>query len=194
MGRILVLLLVAGAIYLAVNRIDVFRSGPRIDGSHVTVESGDLELHFRSRGPVADSYMVFGGGTVPGRNRVGDVVVATLSMDYAREIHRSYPDFDQCSSRGAARAKRLTESTTFFAADSRARSALKEAVALHDQRVRSAGERTCLSVKGLGLQTESIRISSDGSDITEQFRPILDRSQLVLARSAEVVDCSALLR
>jgi hypothetical protein len=194
MARFLTLVLVIGAIYFAANRVDIFGGGPRIDGDQVVVESRDLEFHFQSRGPVADSYMVFGGTVVPGPNGLGDVVASTLSMDHARSISRSYPDFHLCKSPGAAQAKRFTKSTTFFAADRRARSALKQAVALHDERVRSGGERTCLSVEGVGLRAESILVSQDGSDITQQFRRFLDSSRLVLAQSAQVVDCSALLR
>jgi hypothetical protein len=194
MARLVTLLLVIGAIYFAANRIDIFGSGPRIDGNRVTVETADLELHFQSRGSVANSYMVFGGTVVPGPNGLGDVAISTLPMDRARSISRSYPDFHRCKSPGAAQAKRFMESTTFFAADRSTRSALEQAIALHDERVRSGGERTCVSVNGVDLRTESIRVRQDGSDITQQFSRILDRSRLVLAKSADVVDCRTMLR
>ncbi len=65
---------------------------------------------------------------------------------------------------------------------------------LNEERVRSGGERTCLTVSGSELSLDAVRLKQNSEDITSELRPKLARTRMVLAESAEIVDCQPLLR
>ncbi len=193
MGKLVLFAAILAAIYFMVNHIGLLGSGLREDSQHVIVKTEDLEFRFEKGDSVVTSYMLFGGSLASDRNSFSDVGMATLDERSVRAYSGRYPDFFKCSSPAAAQAKQHVESMMFIASSDSARSALREAVSLHDERVRSDGERTCIAVRGIELQPGSIHRTEDGSDMTSQLGGALRRSKLVLARSASVVDCRTLL-
>ncbi len=191
------LLVIAGVLFLAywATGIVVGQTGvPRVEGGTVHLDTDDLEVRFATLGPVSESYMLFGGNNEQPRNSLTHATMATLEISHARLIHERYPDFHMCKSPGAAKAKRLIETVSFLAAGRRARNALVEAVDLNEERVRSGGERTCLTVSGSELSLDAVRLKQNSEDITSELRPKLARTRMVLAESAEIVDCQPLLR
>jgi hypothetical protein len=138
--------------------------------------------------------MVFGGTNDPHRNGLTHALVAGLPMPQARAIHASYPDFHRCASQGASQAKRLVEEMSLIATTRAARDALIEVVDLHDERVRSGGDRTCLTVSGAQLMLDSIHLRQDGRDITQDVSKHFSRTRFFLAEQVEIPDCVTLLR
>jgi hypothetical protein len=193
MGKLVLFAAALGAIYFMVNYIGFLGPGPREDGQHVIVETEDLEFRFVKGASIVTSYMVFGGSLASGNNSFSDVGMATLDERSVRAYAVRYADFFECSSPAAAQAKQQVESLTFIASNDSARSALREAISLHEERVRNDAERTCIAVRGIELQPGSVHSTANGSDMTSQLGGALRRSKLVLARSASVIDCHTLL-
>ncbi len=169
-------------------------TGPRLDGRTVHLQTEDFEFRFARSGPVSDAYMIFGGNNDQLRNSTTHATVAALEIEHARLISQSYPDFHMCKSPGAANAQRLIETVSFIGAGRSARKAVRKAVDLHDERVRSGGERTCLKVSGARLSVDSVKLRQNGEDITDELRGALEGTRLVLAEKAQIADCEALLR
>lgn len=194
MGRVLA---IAAALFLAYWLVGVIMdrgAGPRVDGETVQVETEDLEFRFARSIPVQDAYMIFGGNNAQMRNSTTHATVAALRIDDARLIAERYPDFHMCKSQGAATAQRLIETVGFVGAGSAVRSTVRKVVDLHDERIQSGGERTCIQVSGARLSLDSVKVKENGEDITAQVRGPLAGTTLVLAEKAEIADCEALLR
>jgi hypothetical protein len=193
MNRVLVFIIFATAAYYLVDRIDA-SSGPHIQGREVVVETRDMEVRFTRGAAFSEAYMVFGGTNAELRNNVSDALLATLAMRHASLIHQRYPDFHLCKSPGAAQAQRYIESMNFIGTTRSARRAVREAVDVHAERIRSGGERTCISIAGAALSFDSVSLKDDGRDVTGEFGPALQLNPYYLAEEAELVDCASLLR
>ena len=194
MRALVILALLVAVGYALVNEVSLGSAAVRIDGSHVVVDTGQLEVRFTRAGSLSDSFMVFGGNAERHANSFTDATLATLAMRHAQLIHQSYPDFHRCKSPGAAQAQRLTETSNFVGANRGARRALVKAVGLHDERVGQGGERTCVSVNGEQLRFDSVRAKQDGSDLTQQLGRAFAGASFYLAESVEIPDCQTLLR
>jgi hypothetical protein len=192
-GRLLAIVLFLAAGFWLVNVIDP-NSAVRVDGRQVTVQTDDFEARFARLGPISESYMIFGGTNDQPKNSVMHASVATLAMRHAELIHQSYPDFQKCSSPGAAQAKRWIDQMNFIGANRSARKGLIEAIDLHDRSLRSGGERVCLKVSGSELTLESLHLRADGSDATRQVGPAFGRMKFYLAEEVELPDCRSYLR
>lgn len=180
--------------YLLIDKVGVNPfGGPAVSGREVVVETQQLRARFSKLGAFSDSYMVFGGNADRATNSVSDAILATLAVRHAELISQTYPDFHMCSSPGAAQAQRLVEDMTFVAANRAARRALAEVVDLHGRRVRSGGERTCVSVSGVELVLDSVQLKHDGQDITHETAGAFERSNFYLAERVELPSCEALL-
>jgi hypothetical protein len=194
MARVFALVAIGCAAYALLNRIDASSHGVNVEGREVRVETADLDARFSRIGALSDSYMLFGGTNRQPRNSVGHATLAALAMRHAEEIHQSYPDFDRCSSPGAAQAKQWLETMTMIAATRSAEKVLVKAIDLHAERVRGNGERTCVSISGAPLSLESVSLKQDGRDLTHEFGGALGRVDFYLAEHAELLDCATLLR
>jgi len=200
MGRLLIFLLIAGAIGLAMtNRVslhslDLRSTGTRIEGRSVILSTAQLEAHFSQVGRVEESYMLFGGDSHQRRNQLSHAVLAGLAIPYARSIAARYPDFHLCKSRGAPESQRLVESMNIVALDRSTRATLIEALALFEDRLQSGGERTCLHLHGSQLILDSVYVSENGEDISNRVLPTFAAVRFVLADQASIEDCTALLR
>ena len=192
--RIVTFLLIMAATWWLVNRLEVAPQGVAVNGNRVVVQTDDIEATFRRLAPVSETYMVFGGNNDQRQNSMVHALVAGLPMPKARAIHASYPDFHRCASPGASQAKRLTEEMSLIATTRAAHDALIEVVDLHDERVRSGGDRTCLTVSGAQLMLDSIHLRQDGRDITQDVSKHFSRSRFFLAEEVEIPDCVTLLR
>ena len=115
-------------------------------------------------------------------------------MQQARAIHSSWPDFHRCASPGAAQAKRYVEDLSLIASTRAARDALVDVVDLHAERIRSGGDRTCVSLTGERLMLESIHLRQNGEDLTQELSRAYSRSHFYLAEQVEIPDCVTLLR
>jgi hypothetical protein len=183
----------AGSWWL-VNRLEAAPQGVVVNGNQVVVQTDDIEATFRRIAPVFASYMVFGGNNDQRQNSMVHALVAGLPMPKARAIHASYPDFHRCASPGAAQAKQSIESMQMIGTTRAARSALIEAVDLHAERIRSGGDRTCLTFSGAELMLDSIHLRRDGQDVTQELGRLFGRSRFFLADQVELPDCVSLLR
>jgi hypothetical protein len=189
-----IFLLLMGSTWWLVNRLDAAPQGVAVNGSQVVVQTDDVEATFRRLAPVSESYMIFGGNNDQQRNSMVHALVAGLPMPRARAIHASYPDFHRCASSGAAQAKQSIESMQMIGTTRAARNALIEAVDLHAERIRSGGDRTCLTFSGAELMLDSIHLRHDGQDVTREVGKLFGRSRFFLAETVELPDCVSLLR
>jgi len=194
MGRLLgVVLLLGVAAWLLVDKIGIGPgAGVQSEGREVVVDSGGFEYRYSRIGSHDETYVIFGGNATqdgPIHASLGGLPLAS-----ARAIAARHPDFYMCRSGGAAEAKRLTQSLSFVAADGRARARLKEANDLFQERLRAGGERTCIRVEGANLLFDSAKAKQSGDDLTSKVKPLLNRTNLVLAERVEVQDCRSLFR
>ena len=198
MGRVFFFVILAGTAWLLLDileiSIDPRGVGTRIDGREIVVDADQLEARFSMVGSLDETYMLFGGDAQQRRNSLTHVTAAGLPMIDARAIAASYPDFHMCKSPGAKPAKRATRSMSFVAADRATLDTLTEAVELFHERVRAGGERTCIRISGAPIELDSVHVVDEDMDITGDVAPLLARSEIVLARSAEIRDCQPLLR
>jgi hypothetical protein len=185
--------LLAAAGYLLVGRLSLGSAGITLDGQQVLVETSDFEVRFTRVGHLSGSYMVFGGNNERPTNSVTHAIMATLGMHHAKFIAESYPDFHRCASPGAAQAKRLIEDMSFIGATRNAQRALAKVVDLHTKRIRSGGDRTCVSVSGAELMLDSMHLKHDGRDVTRDFAGAFKHSRFYLAEDVEIPDCQTLL-
>jgi hypothetical protein len=192
MARVLLLLcLLAGAYWLLTQT-----GGPQVqtDGSSVRLATQDLDVEFQRLEPISQSYMLFGGNNEQPRNSFTHATVAALALEDARLIAHDHPDFHLCRSPGAARAKERIATVSLLGATRRARRAVTKAVDLHRDRLASGGDRTCLTLAGARMALASARVREGGQDLTPKLGPALGRTELVLAETASIADCAALLR
>lgn len=196
MGKLLLLLVLAAAGgWVYTNGIHLTPGvDTRVEGRKVVLDSADVEVRYSQLGRVDETWMLFGGDATQRKNSPIHASLAGLPIVSARAIGARHSDFHLCRSPGADDAKRLTESLSFVAADGAALAGLQEAHALFEERLRSGGERTCVTVSGAQLLLDSVRLTHDDQDITGSFGPLLSRTKLVLAERVEVEDCQALLR
>ncbi len=196
--RLVIFLLIMAATWWLVSRLEVASQRVEVDASRVVVRTEDFETTFRKVGPMSGSFMVFGGNNDQHRNLATHALVAGLPMQHARSIHASYPDFHRCASPGAAQAKRYIEDLSLIASTRAARDTLVDVVDLHAERIRSGGDRTCMTLAGERLMLESIRLRQDGQDLTQDVTPELgqafSRSHVYLAEQVAIPDCATLLR
>jgi hypothetical protein len=194
MGRLVVFLLLIAAGYLLINRLDPSTPGLSEDGGQLVVETAQLEARFSRIGSLSDSFMVFGGNNQQMTNSLTHVTLSGLPIRHARLIGQTYPDFHLCKSPGAAQAQRLTESTSFIGANRGARRTLIEAIDVHGERVRSGGDRTCVTISGHQLTLDSVHLKHDGRDITRDVAPTFGGTRFAVAEEVELADCASLLR
>ncbi len=192
-NRALIFIILATAIYYAIDRIDA-SSGPRVEGRQVVVETRDLEVRFTRGAAFSEAFMIFGGSHADMRNMVGDALLSTLAMRHASLIHQRYPDFHLCKSPGAAQAKRYIEAMQLIGSTRGTRRALREAVDVHAERLRAGGERTCISITGAALAFDSVSLKADGRDVSGDLGQALRMNPYYLAEEAELLDCATLLR
>jgi hypothetical protein len=159
----------------------------------VEVETDDFKLRFSQQDAFSDSFMVFGGRSGDLKNNPIQVSFSVLTLDQARSIHRKYPDFHRCKSPGAPKAQRLIEDMSFVATDTRVRDILSEVVKLHEKRIGSGGNRTCMSVTGFEVELESVQDKKYGEDVTDQYSRHHRKDNFYIAEDAEVHDCQTLL-
>jgi len=198
MGRILFFLLLVGTGWFALNvigvSIDPRGVGTRVEGSAITLDSGEIEARYRMMGSLHEIYMLFGGDAQQRHNSITHVTAAGLPILNARAIAAVYPDFHLCKSPGAKQAQQHTQSLSFVAADRAALERLSEAIDLFEQRLGSGGERTCISVTGAPLSLESVKVAENGADLTREVAGTMRQTRLVLAQSVHIEDCQPLLR
>jgi len=196
--RILFFILLVGTGWFLLNvigvSIDPRGVGTRIEGRNITLDAGQLEARYRVVGSLHETYMLFGGDAQQRRNSITHATAAGLPILNARAISAVYPDFYMCKSPGARQAMDHTKALSFVAANRAALDALIEALDLFEERLRSGGERTCISVTGAPIALESVRIQQNGADVTRDVAGALDQTQLVLAQSVQIQDCQPLLR
>ncbi len=194
MGRFLIFILALGGGYLLIDKVGVSPfGGPQVNGREVVVETKQLRVHFTKVGSFSDSFMVFGGHNQRMTNRVDDASMATLAMRHAELISLTYPDFHRCASPGAAQAQQLTETSNFIGASRAAKRALVKAVDLHGERVRSSGDRTCISVSGSQLVFDSLELKETGQDLTAEMGSPFEQGSYYLAERVELPSCEDLL-
>jgi len=193
MVRLLLCLIVLfGVGYVVVERGG--SSGASFSGGDLVLDREDLEARFRLQGTVSESYMIFGGGRDDRhRNSFANVTYATLGLREAAAIHARYPDFHRCASPGSHEAKRLIQTTSLVAADRATARTLGDALDLHEQRVGSGGDRTCVTVRGSRIELSSVKVKENGEDITSQVVPRFRQASFRYIESAEIADCHALL-
>ena len=194
MGRLLFFAFIAYLGWLLMGEVEMSGSGPRMDGRQLVVETEDLEFRFDRFGSLSESYMVFGGNNDQMKNSLTHATLAALPMSDARLIAQRYPDFHMCKSPGAKQAQRATKTMSVVGGGASARRNLIKVVDLHEQRIRSGGERTCVSLKGSPLELDSVRVKADGTDITGRVGPMYRRTSFFFADHVELADCKALLR
>jgi hypothetical protein len=193
MARLIAFVLLAAAGYLLVGYVGLGPSNVRIDGEMVVVDVDQVEGRFHPGAPFSETFMVFGGLGKRLRNSVTDALIAGLAIQDARMIHSSYPDFHRCSSPGADTAKRLIQDLSFVARNRGVAKTLSKAIDLHGERIRSGGERTCVSVSGQRLSLASVKLKEPPIDITGDVAPMYAKTDIYLADDAEIEDCAALL-
>jgi hypothetical protein len=198
MGRILFFILLLGTGWFVLNvvgiSIDPRGVGTTVQGREVIRDADQLEARFSMVGSLHESYMLFGGDVQQRRNSITHATAAGLPIRNARSIASTYPDFHMCKSPGAKQAQQHTQSLSFVAADRDALKTLVEAVDLFEERVRSGGERTCISVTGSPISLKSVVVVENGAALTRDVAPMLNQSKLVLAQSVQIQDCQSLLR
>ena len=69
-----------------------------------------------------------------------------------------------------------------------------DVVDLHAERIRSGGDRTCVTLAGERLMLESVRLRQNGEDLTQEVGRAFSRSHFYLAEQVEIPDCVTLLR
>ena len=160
MGKLLLLLMIAGAIYGAARHfgyvgskpgaIELQGSGPGqvlvagVEGSKVT---------FTVNGPAKETYMVFGGSA--GGSSFSHASFSGIELAAIRRIARRYPDFHRCNSPGAPEAKRMAEDVQVVA-DRATLATLSVAVKAAAARERAGGERLCATIEGQWLTLEQM--------------------------------------
>jgi hypothetical protein len=188
MGRLIAFVLVAAAGYILVTRVMLNPSDVRDDGDMVVVDADQLEGRFHPGGAFSGTFMVFGGLNQRLRNSVLDVYLAGLPIEDARLIHSSYPDFHRCSSPGADSAKRRVQDLSFVARHRGVARTLSRVVDLHEERIRSGGERACVSVSGQRLSLATVKLKEPPMDITAEVAPMFAKTDVYLADDAEIED------
>jgi hypothetical protein len=194
MARLIGFLLIAAAIGLVVSRVVLSPSDVRMEGEMLVVDADQLEGRFYVGGPFSGTFMVFGGLGERLPNSVTDVILAGLPIDDARLIHSRFPDFHRCSSPGAESAKMRVQDLTFVAQNRGIARTLSKVIDLHGERIRSGGERTCVSVSGQQLSLASVKIKEPPVDITGEVSPMFADLDVYLAEAATIEDCETLLR
>jgi hypothetical protein len=87
----------------------------------------------------------------------------------------------------------MVETTNFVALDGAARKALRKVVDLHEKRLAGGGDRTCVAVDGERLSLASVRLASNGTDLTDRMTKGSLRGRYFLASSVEIPDCASTL-
>jgi hypothetical protein len=190
MKKLLVLLAIAGAVWLAVHQLTSLK-GPdlTISGDEVLLATGDLDVRFAKGESFADTYMVFGGGHLEHPNAIANVSFAGLSVRDAKPIHRRYPDFHLCASPGAALAKDKVVHLDMVPADGETLTFLKSSLDEFNDNIRSGGDRVCVQLSGSRLKLTSAEIREVGENVTDTFQ----MTDFYLVNSASRVECQQAL-
>ncbi len=161
MGKLLVLLMMAGAIYGAARHfgyvgskagaIELQGSGP--DQVLVAGVDDGFKVTFTVNGPAKETYMVFGGSA--GGSSFSHASFSGIELAAIRRIARRYPDFHRCDSPGAPEAKRMAEDVQVVA-DRATLATLSAAVKDAAARERAGGERLCATIEGQWLTLEQM--------------------------------------
>jgi len=193
--RFLILVALLGAAaYVLVNRVEGNPLSPDLTNREVTVQSRQNEVRFQRGLPLDDAYMLFGGNAAEQSGHFVNVLLSGLAQRHVSLISRRYPDFTQCRSPGAASAKQAIEHMALIGRDGRARNTLLEALRLHEERLQSGGERTCVSLQGQQLHLKSARALSADVDLTDAIRRGHSQTDFYLVDEAAIIPCSNLTR
>ena len=191
---VILVALLAAAAYFVVNRVESNPLSPELTGREVTVQSRLNQVRFQRGLALDDAYMLFGGNAVEQSGHFTNVFLSGLAQRHVSLISSRYPDFTQCRSPGAASAKQAIEHMALIGRDGRARNTLLEALRLHEERLRSGGERTCLSLRGERLYLKSARAVSADVDLTDAIRKGHAQTDFYLIDEAAIIPCSNLTR
>jgi len=167
-------------------------SAPTVTIDEVVVATEEMDVHFTRLEPFAETYMVFGGLHMTQKNAIGKVTLAALSMEDARPIYAEHPDFDKCTSPGAARAKKAVCQMNLVPADSAVLEVLKEALAEHARSLRPGGDRVCVRLEGAKLEMTAAMVREAKADILDEL-PSQVRRDYYLVESAEIVEAMTAL-
>jgi hypothetical protein len=162
-------------------------SGPVITTDKVVVATEHMDVHFTQLEPFGETYMVFGGLHITQKNAIGKVTLAALSMEDARPIYAEHPDFNRCTSPGAAQAKKAVRHMNIVPADSDVLDVLKEALAEHARSLKRGGDSVCVRLEGEKLEMTAAIIREAKMDIKDEL-PTQVRRDYYLVESVDIVD------
>jgi hypothetical protein len=160
------------------------------EDNELYVEAGDFDVYFKLLEPFSETYMLFGGDKMTHNAAIGNVWLATISMEDARPIYAKHPDFYRCASPGAARAKKALKTMNIITADSYVLAALNEAIAELNNRIGRGGDRVAVRLEGVTLEMTAAIVRQADEDIMDQL-PKQARSNYFLVESVEMVEAQA---
>lgn len=172
-------------------------------GNDVTVETtamgtikytDDFKVHLTQTESVFDTFMIFGGHHDKRlQNSISDYSFGMLAIEEAAAIKRDHPDFHRCDSPGASIAKQKIRNLSLIAENEEAADILEETIALHDERLRENGERTCVELRGYKVEPSTILLKDNDMDISKDIIPSLRNISFYLINGAEIRDCQSII-
>jgi hypothetical protein len=162
------------------------------ENNKLAIETGDFDVYFELIEPFSETYMVFGGEQMTHKNSVNSITLSTLSMEDAIPIYRKYPEFQKCTSPGAAKAKKATGEMNIIPADSYVLDALKEVLSKHTYSFQQGGDRVCVKLEGTKLEMTAAIVRQVNEDILNKL-PRQARTNYFLVETVEIVEAQTAL-
>lgn len=183
----LVVLFVAG--HFAVQYIRTNPLGPVIEGNEVVVETKEFEVRLFREGTADGVYLVTTAKSIDWSNEPANVELSVIDFVDARDYLRTYPDFHRYGSTPGLNLENVTTPLSVIAANRLAYGSLRDLLGEYDDRVRSHGERLCLTISGDTLRVSGARSIDEGTDHTETFQKSDEKRHRVFADQVRVDDC-----
>lgn len=164
--------------------------GVTVNEGVVLVETRDFEIEFKRDERVDETYMIFGGATVPQHNAINKITLAGLRGKDARRIARRYPDFHRCASPGAALARPRVKQLDIVPADAEVLDRLEQVLDEFNGSIQDGGDRVCIRVEGAKMKLETATVREVGEDFTKK----LPELNWVLVTRVDIVPAKSVLR
>jgi hypothetical protein len=183
----LVVLFVVG--HFAVQYIRTNPLDPVIEAGEVVVETKEYEVRLAREGRADGVYLVATAKSIDWSNEPANVELTVVDFVEARDFLRAYPDFHRYGSTSGLNLENVSKPISVIAANRLAYGALRDLLSDYDDRIRSHGERLCLTISGDALRVSAARSIDEGTDHTDSFQRSDESRTRVFADQVKVEDC-----
>ncbi|MFH2001523.1 MAG: hypothetical protein ABIK28_17705 [Planctomycetota bacterium] len=160
-------LIVGGVGFVIVNQEE--KSNLSVTLEEIVIHSGDLDFCFTRGKRFENTYMLFGGEHITGKNAVMPVCISGIEAEDGKDIASRHADFWECKSPGATLAQSCCTQMQLVPSRPRILETLNDTLKDYKKSLGKEQDRVCVTLQGNILKLKSVILVEQDQDVTSKF-------------------------